>query len=285
MTLRSLLVPSFSIVALALCLSTHAAPKTNVRASLKVTYASRDVAFVRKNVKGALAPYTAQTVFINADGEQSTGLAAQRQDLSKLFASDTSFSSATTEITEFVTNASGNEATMKAVRHIVLAAKPVIDQTSPVVVNEAVRDHWMKGKSGWHITQERRLSDSTLLELCQGNTDAPGSDNPVKNSIVGIWVGNLPSRPGTTARMTVEFREDGTELETIVSPRQDISIQATYTAKNNVLTETLVSGMKNGRATPNAGQVQTLHYEIDEGTPSISLGGASDTIRLTKQPG
>ena len=284
MTLRLPTILSFSIVALALCLPTYAAPKTNVKASLKAAYASRDVAFVKKDVKGALAPYNAEAVFISADGEQSTGIAEQRQDLSKLFASDTSFSSANTEITELVANTRGNEATTRAVRHIVLVAKSVTDQTSPVIVDETVRDHWVKGKFGWHVTQERRLTNSTLLELCQGSADAPASDKPVKNSIVGKWVGNLPSRPGMTAQMTIEFREDGTELQTIVAPRQDISIHATYTAKDNVLTQTLVSGMKNGQATPNEGQVQTLHYEIDGDTLSISLSGASDTIRLTKQP-
>jgi len=283
MTLNPTRALSVSFALLALCLPTHAAPTTNVKASLKAAYATRDAAFVRKDVKGSLAPYNAQVVFVSADGEQSTGLAEQRQDLSELFATRTTFASAKTEVTELVANAGGTEATAKVVRHIALAAKPATAQSGPTAVDEIVRDHWVKGRSGWQITQERRLTSLTLLQLCEGGPGAPAPDKLAKNSIVGRWVGNLPSRPGTTAQMTIEFKEDGTELQTIAAPRQNITIEATYTAKNNVLTQTLVSGTKNGQIVSNAGQVQTLHYELDGDTLSITAVGEAAAIRLTRQ--
>ena len=273
-----------SSAVLALCLAAHADPQASARAALKASYASRDSASVKKDIKGSLTPYSTKTVFIDADGHRLIGLAAQRRTLSKLFASDASFSSADTEITEFVANTRGTEATTKALRHIALAAKSPTDQISSGGVDEAVRDHWVKGKGGWRITQEHRLTAQTLLELCQGGSSDFAPDKPVKNSIVGKWIGNLPSRPGTTARMTIELREDGTESQIIMAPRQIISIQATYITRDNLLTQTLVSGTKNGQDAPNAGQIQTLHYEIQGDTLLINSGAGSDTIRLTKQP-
>lgn len=275
---------SSSAAVLALCLVAHADPQASARAALRVSYASRDSAFMKKDIKGSLSPYNSKTVFIDADGKRLIGLAAQRRTLSKFFASNASFSSADTEITEFIANTRGTEATTKALRHIALTAKPLTGQTNLRGVDEAVHDHWVKGKDGWRVTRERRLTAQTLLELCQGGSSDAVLEKPVKNSIVGKWIGNLPSRPGTTARTTAEFREDGTESQTIMAPRQIISIQATYTAKGRLPTQTLVSGTKNGQDAPNEGQVQILHYEIQGDTLLISSGAGSDTIRLTKQP-
>jgi hypothetical protein len=284
MIFRSPVALLFSIATLSWGLSHQAEAKTNVEASLKTSYASRDAAFMKKDVKGTLTPYIAQAIFINSDGEQTKGMATQREGLSKLFASDTAFSSAKTEIQEFIANKNGKEATTKIVRHIAIEAKPGADQTQPTVVDESVRDHWVSGPTGWHITQERRLTDSSLLELCLGTTEATPADQPVKNSLVGTWVGSLPSRSGTPAQETVIFRADGTESQTIVAPRQNISIQATYTTKDNILTQTLVSGIKNGRVMPNAGQVQNLNYRIEGDTLFLTLGAGSDELQFTWQP-
>lgn len=266
-----------SATALSACISAPVSAKGSTKPLLQAIYNSRDTAFLNKNISGTLAPYTAEAVIIDANGNQVKGLAAQREDLAKLFASDAVFSSPETEIEEFVAGKTSREATVKVTRHITVTAKSGSGNSS--VVEEVVRDHWVQNKEGWHITQERRLTQSPFLEMCSAAVAGPS-----KNKIVGKWVGYLPSRPGTTAQMSLEFKEDGTELQTIVAPRQNISLVANYVAKDNVLTETLVSGMKNGRAAQNAGQVQTFHYHFDGDTLLVNLGGASDELRFTRQP-
>ncbi len=267
-----------STATVSFCSMAFAADTGHIESSLQSAYDSRDAAFVSKNVKVALAPYASDVVIISSDGEQARGLAGQRRDLSKIFASNSNFSSAATEIEEFVADKGGKEANTKSVRHIIVEAKASTGRSTPSVVEEVVRDHWAIGKNGWHITRERRLTEASLLELCAA------ADGLVKKGIVGKWVGSLPGRPGTTATMYVEFKSDGTESQTIIAPNQNISLQATYTAKGNVLTETLVSGMKNGRAASNAGQVQALNYQLNGDVLLISLGGSADTIRFTRQP-
>ena len=279
MALRISTILLLSAVTMPLCSAAVAADSSHIKSSLQSAYDSRDAAFMSKNIQGALAPYTADVVIISSDGAQEKGLAGQRRDLSQLFAGQSTFSSATTEIEEFIADKSSKEANTKSVRHLTVAAKPNSGQIPPSVIEEVVRDHWAIVKGGWHITRERRLTESTLLELC-----AAATNGSVKNSIVGKWVGSLPGRPGITATMYIEFKADGTELQTIIAPNQNISLQATYTAKNNVLTETLVSGMKNGRTTPNVGQVQTLNYQLNGDVLLISLGGSADAIHFTRQP-
>lgn len=277
MTSRHYLAPLLSIAAVFACTLASADAKDTTKTALLMIYKSRDIAFVNKNIAGALTPYATDVVLINADGNQSKGVSTPREELSKLFAEDVAFSSPETQVTDFAAGKTSHEATLKVTRSFTLAAKS--GQGKPVVVEEVVRDHWVEDKNGWHITQERRLTNSTLLELC--STALAG---PAKNKIVGKWVGYLPSRSGTAAQMTMEFREDGTELQMIAAPRQTISLVANYTAKDNVLTETLVSGTKNGMVTPNAGQVQTLRYRFEGDTLLIGLTGAGDELRFTRQP-
>ena len=281
MTSRCSLTLLFSATALSLCLSSHAEARKGIKASLQAIYESRDKAFANKDVTVTLAPYAADVTIIDADGNQTKGVAAQRGDLSRLFAGDIIFSAPKTEIEDFAAGETSRDATVEAARHITISAKSAkTGQVTYSVVEEKVRDHWVEGKNGWHITQERRLTPSTLLELCSA-----AAAGPQKNKIIGKWVGYLPSRPGTTAVMTVEFREDGTESQTIVAPRQNISLEATYTVKDNALTETLVSGTKNGVTSTTAGKVQVLHYRFDGDTLLISLTGSpSDELRFTRQP-
>ena len=274
---RHYLAPLLSGVAIFACALAPVSANSSAKTALQTLYKARDAAFVNKNIAGTLVPYAAEVVVIGADGDQSKGAATQREDLSKLFAEDVVISSPQTQITDFTAGKTSREATVKVTRSFTLTA-----QSGPrksAVVEDVVRDHWVEGRNGWHITQERRLIDLSFLELCSA-----ALAGPAKNKIVGKWVGYLPSRSGTTAQMMLEFREDGTELQTIVAPRQNISLIATYTAKNNVLTETLVSGTKNGQATQNEGQVQTLHYRFDGDTLLVSLSGASDELRFTRQP-
>lgn len=259
------------------CTSAAAESKNSAKPSLQTIYTLRDAAFQSKDIPGTLAPYAADVVVIGGDGAQAKGLAAQREGLSKLFASDIAFSAPETQIEEFTLGKTDHEATVKVTHRLTVSAKS--GQGSPAVVEEVVRDHWVKSGAGWRITQERRLTKSTLLELCSAAVAGPAA-----NRILGKWTGFLPSRPGTTAQMTVEFKENGTELQTIVAPRQNISTAATYVTKNNVLTETLVSGTKNGQVIQNVGQMQTFYYRVTGNTLLIRLVGATDELRFTRQP-
>ncbi len=255
-----------------LCVSAQAETKQNIKSSLQALYTFRDAAFVNKDTKGTLSPYASNVVIISPDEEQSKGLASQQKSLTKLFASGRKFTAASTEITELVANKTGREVTTEVTRHITVDAASA--PGNPSTADEVVRDHWVHANTGWQITQERRLTKETLLELLSP---------PSQNKIVGKWVGYIPSASGQPTQFLVEFKADGTETQAITDARQNISINATYIAQDGVLTETEVSAIKNGRVAPGGGGVQRLHYRFDGDAFLLSLPGASTELRFTKQ--
>lgn len=277
---RDYVVFAFSAAVLSACLSAQVSAKSAPKISLQAIYNSRDAAFENENSAGALAPYAADVIIINTDGTQSRGVAAQREELGKLFTSGIALSAPDTELEEFTLDKAGHEATVKAVRHLTVTSKSAVLGVLPsTVVEETVRDHWVEGKDGWHITQERRLTPSTLLALC---SDAAAG--PTSNKIVGKWVGYIPSSTGVQALMTMRFRENGMEAETVVSSRQNISQESTYIADNNVLTETLTRGMENGQALHNAGDVKTIRYRFDNGQLLLIMPGTTTELHFARQP-
>ena len=107
------------------------------------------------------------------------------------------------------------------------------------------------------------------------------------NSIVGKWSGTLPAALEASAQWNIDFRADGTEAQTIDAPGQSIKLQANYTVKDGVLTQTLVGGTKNGQSTP-GGRTDTLNYKVDGDMLSLSKGDFSDsssTLTLQRQKG
>ncbi len=261
---------SFTIASL--CVSAQADTKQNIKSSLQALYTSRDAAFVNKDAKGTLSPYASNVVIIGPDGEQFQGLASQQESLSKLFATGRAFTSASTEMTELVADKTGHEVTTKVTHHIMVDASSA--QGGPSTADEVVRDHWVHAKNGWQITQERRLTKQTLLELLSP---------PAQNKIVGKWVGYIPSASGQSTQFLVEFKADGTELQTITDTRQNISIKATYTAQDGLLTQTEVSAIKNGRVASGDGKTQRFHYRFEGDTFLLSLPGSSTELRFTRQ--
>ncbi len=269
-----------SIPVLSHCFSVPAHAKASPEAALTAIYAARDAAFRGKDVAGALAGYSPSVLIYDAQGNPSTGTAGPRADLTKLFGSGIAWSSPLTTLDEFTSDKTGKEATVKAVRHLTVSSKVAglgVSQTA--TVEEAVRDHWVNGTTGWRITQERRLTPSTLYALCFDAVAAPTS-----NKIVGKWAGYVPSDTGVQALMTMRFRENGLEAETLVSTRQNISRESNYTADNAVLTETMTRGIENGQVLHIAGDVKTIHYRFEEGMLLLILPGTTNELRFTRQP-
>lgn len=271
---------SLSIPVLSFCLLTPGHARPNAQESLTAIYASRDAAFARKDVAGSLAGYSPKVLIYDADGSPSKGTAGLREDLTKLFGSGIAWSSPLTTLEEFTADKTGKEATVKAVRHLTVKSQVAglgVSQTA--VIEEPVRDHWVNGAGGWQITQERRLASSTLYGLASDAVAAPTS-----NTIVGKWAGYVPSTMGVQALMTMRFRENGHEAETLVSSRQNISRESNYVADNNVLTETMTRGIENGQVLHIDGDVKTIHYRFDNGLLLLTLPGTTTELRFTRQP-
>lgn len=265
---------------LSFCVAPQAHAKPDPQTALAAIYAARDAAFRSKDVAGALAGYSPNVLIYDADGNPSTGTAGPREDLTKLFGSGIPWSSPLTTLDEFTADKTGKEATVKAVRRLTITSKVAglgVSQTA--TVEEAVRDHWVSGAGGWHITQERRLSPATLYTLCSDAAAAPTS-----NKIVGKWAGYVPSDTGVQALLTIRFRENGLEAETQVSPRQKISRESTYTADNGVLTETMTRGIENGQVLHIDGDVKTIRYRFDNGLLLLTLPNMTSELRFTRQP-
>ena len=254
--------------------------KTDSQTALAAIYASRDTALRNKDVAGALAGYSPTVLIYDAEGNPSTGTAGLREDLTRLFGSGLPWSSPATTLEEFTTDKTGKEATVKAVRRLTVTSKVAglgVSQTA--IVEEAVRDHWVSGPNGWRITQERRLTPATLYTLCS-DAAAP----PMSTRIVGKWAGYVPSDTGVQALMTMRFRENGLEAETLVSPRQNISRESSYTANNNVLTETMTRGIENGQVQHIDGDVKTIRYRFDGDTLLLTLPNMTSELRFSRQP-
>ncbi len=268
-------VPVFSSCLLA---QTHAKP--TAEASVTAIYAARDAAFRSKDVAGALAGYSPTVLIYDAAGNSSSGTAGPREDLTRLFGSGIPWSSPLTTLEEFTMDKTGKEATVKAVRRLTVTSKVIgLGVAQTTTVEEAVRDHWVSGPTGWRITQERRLTPATLYTLC---SDAAAA--PMSNKIVGKWAGYVPSETGVQVLMTMRFRENGSEAETLVSPRQNISREANYTADNGVLTETMTRGIENGQVLHIDGDVKTIRYRFDDGMLLLTLPNTTSELRFTRQP-
>ncbi len=270
----------FSVAAFSFCSLPQAQAKPDPQTALAAIYTARDTAFRHKDVAGALAGYSASVLIYDAAGNPSSGTAGPREDLTKLFGSGIPWSAPTTTLDEFTSDKTGKEATIKAVRHLTVTSKVAglgVSQTT--TVEEAVRDQWTYGPNGWQITRERRLTPSTLYTLC---SDAAAA--PMSNKIVGKWAGYVPSDTGVQALLTMRFRENGMEAETQVSPRQNISREATYTADNGVLTETMTRGIENGQVLHIDGDVKTIHYRFDNGSLLLTLPNTASELRFTRQP-
>ncbi len=258
----------------------QARAKPDPQTSLAAIYAARDAAFRSKDVAGALAGYSPNVLIYDAEGNPSNGTAGPREDLTKLFGSGIAWSAPTTTLDEFSTDKTGKEATVKAVRRLTVTSKVAglgVSQTA--TVEEAVRDHWVSGAGGWRITQERRLTPTTLYTLC---SDAAAA--PTASKIVGKWAGYVPSETGVQALMTMRFRENGLEAETLVSPRQNISRESTYTADNGVLTETMTRGIENGQVLHIDGDVKTIRYRFDGDLLLLTLPNTTTALRFSRQP-
>ena len=271
-----------SAAALSFCsfCSPSAHAKTDPQTALAAIYAARDTAFRNKDVTGALAGYSASVLIYDAAGNPSNGTAGPREDLTKLFNSGIPWSGPKTTLDEFAADKTGKDATVKAVRRLTVTSKVAglgVSQTT--TVEEAVRDHWVSGAGGWRITQERRLTPATLYTLCSDAAAAPTS-----NKVVGKWAGYVPSATGVQALMTMRFRENGLEAETLVSPRQKISRESTYTADNGVLTETMTRGIENGQVLHIDGDVKTIHYRFDGDMLLLTLPNTTSALRFTRQP-
>lgn len=265
---------------LSFCCLASAHAKADPQTALAAIYAARDTAFRNKDVVGALAGYSASVLIYDATGNPSNGTAGPREDLTKLFNSGIPWSTPKTTLDEFSADKTGKEATIKAVRHLTVTSKVVglgVSQTT--IVEEAVRDHWVSGAGGWRITQERRLTPATLYTLCSDAAAVPTS-----NKVVGKWAGYVPSATGVQALMTMRFRENGLEAETLVSPRQNISRESAYTADNGVLTETMTRGIENGQVLHIDGDVKTIRYRFDNGMLLLTLPNTTSELRFTRQP-
>lgn len=283
MTSRRFFSASFSFLALFLgvFLRQPATAAGSPQTAVQAAYTARDDAFRRRDIAGTLALYSPEVLIYDTDGAGSSGTAGLRADLSKLFAGSIAWSSPQTTLGEFTADKSGKEATVKAVRHLTVTSKtPALGGVQTLVVEETVRDHWVSGKTGWRITQERRLSPSSLLAQC-----SEAASGPAGSGIVGLWSGYVPTPLGVRALMTLRFRENGLEAQTLVSSRQKISIEATYTTDGDHLTETLTRGMENGQAMHNDGIVHTLKYRVESNdTLYLVLPGADSESRFSRQP-
>ena len=254
--------------------------KTDPQTALAAIYSARDAALRNKDVAGALAGYSPTVLIYDTEGSSSNGTAGLREDLTKLFGSGIPWSAPATTLEEFTTDKTGKEATVKAVRRLTITSKVAgLGVSQATTVEEAVRDHWVNGPAGWRITQERRLTPATLYTLCS-DAAAP----PMSSRIVGKWAGYVPSDTGVQALMTMRFRENGLEAETLVSPRQNISRESSYTANNNVLTETMTRGIENGQVLHIDGDVKTIRYRFDGDTLLLTLPNMTSELRFSRQP-
>jgi hypothetical protein len=103
-----------------------------------------------------------------------------------------------------------------------------------------------------------------------------------KNSVVGTWQGSLPAGANQTARMTIVFNPDGTEVQTIQAPGQTIRIDMKYTAKDGTLTQTFERAMINGRAQQAKVNNASFVYKVEGDTLTLSQKGVSSNLVLTR---
>lgn len=80
--------------------------------------------------------------------------------------------------------------------------------------------------------------------------------------------------------MTVEFKADGSEEQTILAGGQTIHLNAGYTAKNGQITQTFRDATINGKPTKPKFMASTFNYKVDGDTLTLTRPEAPQPLAL-----
>ncbi|WP_373542164.1 nuclear transport factor 2 family protein [Chamaesiphon sp.] len=131
--------------------------KSKVQPIIQTNYNQINAAFIRKDIKGATALFTADYISINPDGGKQT-LTEFREHYNNLF-------------TRFNIQLTSNKATIKAIDTNTGGIDVAIDQKTEgtiagfnkIVINQTSRDSWLKTPQGWRLKQSKILNSQTTF--------------------------------------------------------------------------------------------------------------------------
>jgi len=85
---------------------------------------------------------------------------------------------------------------------------------------------------------------------------------------VGIWQTSSPGH----IHVTISLNADGSETQTIDQPGRFTRINARYTTKDGIFTETFLRASVNGKPKPPTMKVQSFRYDVTATTLTLKLG-------------
>ncbi len=130
---------------------------SKVQPIIQTNYNQINAAFIRKDIKGATALFTADYISINPEGEKQT-LTEFREHYNNLF-------------TRFNIQLTSNKATIKNIDTNTGGLDVAIEQKTEgtiagfnkIVINQTSRDSWLKTPQGWRLKQSKILTSQTTF--------------------------------------------------------------------------------------------------------------------------
>ena len=127
----------------------------DVQKVLQADYASRDAAFVQKNIDTTLAHYAPDFTGVSQTG-RAHGLNEERIDFLKTFALPAKSVVTQSTIEKLTLGKGGSEAAVTLHKHgILLFANPQTGRNDVLVLEESVQDIWTKRAADWMLTHEQ----------------------------------------------------------------------------------------------------------------------------------
>ena len=157
-TARDYLVSAISLsIAIVAIAPAHADNNSKIQPTIQINYDRINAAFVRKDIQGATALFTADYVNISPKGEKQT-LSEFREHYNNLF-------------TRFNIKLTSNKATIKTIDTNASGLDVAIEQKTEgtiagfnkIVINQTSRDSWLKTPQGWRLKQSKILTSQTTF--------------------------------------------------------------------------------------------------------------------------
>lgn len=274
MTRRLLTLVLLLIYPARLLVPAHADAAADARAAIQSALDHGDDAFVHKNIDGVLVNIAPDYVDVG-EGKAYT-LADERKVLTALFLVAKDLTAKTT-ITDFAMLGHDAQVTTDSVSSIVLLDTKTLGDVRHTI-HSTNRDFWVHKDGLWLEKRSRTLTHEETETPLVADTDTGAAA-----SLVGKLAASVPDAHGKLGQWTMVFGADGTASQTIYyADGEMMTAQLTYTAKDHVLSQTVIKGTLNGQAAQGNNIKRYINYKVSGDTLSLSLPSFRLPITLTR---
>ena len=156
------MMPCLTVVCSLLLLAALPPPSSadaaaDVQQTLQAMYDAQNAAILRHDIDSTMVPYAGDALFLDdTKGGKSASLAGVRKGWLELFQSPfEKVTAVSRRIDKTTPNKTHTAATLLTVLQIKMSVTAPSGKVVPVEVDEHTQFHWVKGKNGWRIEQQR----------------------------------------------------------------------------------------------------------------------------------